>query len=142
VGSLLHSALVSDSYDTLLVLDLLQSLFLHDLSSESSHVSLIISVWCFILRSLIILRLWVIVVLWCCTLLCRIILLFPLKLLHIILWLCCKLLGRIVLWLLHSVILWLLRILSYYMFILHPICICNPFFHHLQGSTILVFMSN
>jgi hypothetical protein len=31
VSSLLHNALVSDSYDTLLVLDLLQSLFLHDL---------------------------------------------------------------------------------------------------------------
>jgi hypothetical protein len=23
-----------------------------------------------------------------------------------------------------------------------PVCICNPFFHHLQGSTVLVFVSN
>jgi hypothetical protein len=40
------------------------------------------------------------------------------------------------------VILQLLRIFSCYMFIMHPVCICNLFFHHIQGSIVLVFVSN
>jgi hypothetical protein len=100
-------------------------------SYEASSSPLIIFALSVILRSLIILLLHIIVLRWHCTLLCGIILLFPLKLLHIVLWLCFKLLWKIILWLLHIVIWQLLCKLSWYMFSLHPICIWNPFGHHL-----------
>lgn len=84
--------------------------------SESSFVSLIISVWCIILGSLIVLQLRIILLWWHCTLLCIIILWCFSKLLHIVvLWLWLKLLRGIILWLLCKS--------SCYMFNLHSICI-------------------
>jgi hypothetical protein len=111
-------------------------------SSEASYVSLIISALCVVLSSLIILWLWVIILWWCYALLCRIMQLFRLKLLFIILCLCYKLLCRIIFGPLHIVILWFLCRLSYYMFIMHLVCIYNHFFNHLQGSIVLFFVSN
>jgi hypothetical protein len=93
-------------------------------SYKSSHVTLIIFVRCIILWSLIVLQLCIIVLCIPCTLLCIIILWWCSKLLCIVvLWLWLKLLRGIILWFLRIFILRLLRRLSCYMFILHPICI-------------------
>jgi hypothetical protein len=118
-------------------------------SFEASYVSLIISMRCIIMRSLVILWLHIIVLRWCCTLLrciimvlqtvvhyCTIVLLETVSRDYTMVVVHCYIIA------VAHCLLRMLHRLSCYMFNLHHVCICNPFFHHLQGSKVLVFMSN